>query len=69
MAEISLVVIDGQRTFADALAERLSAEAGLLVMAAAESVEPVRRLLVCPRPSPSPPRWPAPAVPLRIRSG
>lgn len=46
MAQISLVVIDGQRTFADALAERLAAEAGLLVMAAAESVEPVRRLLV-----------------------
>jgi DNA-binding NarL/FixJ family response regulator len=46
MAQISLVVIDGQRTFADALAERLSAEAGLLVMAAAESVAPVRRLLV-----------------------
>jgi DNA-binding NarL/FixJ family response regulator len=46
MAQISLVVIDGQRTFADALAERLSAEAGLVVMAAAESVAPVRRLLV-----------------------
>jgi DNA-binding NarL/FixJ family response regulator len=46
MPQISLVVIDGQRTFADALAERLSAEAGLLVMAAAESVAPVRRLLV-----------------------
>lgn len=46
MAQISVVVIDGQRTFADALAERLSAEAGLMVVAAAESVTSVSRLLV-----------------------
>jgi DNA-binding NarL/FixJ family response regulator len=46
MTEISVVVIDGQRTFADALAERLSAEASLRVVAAAESVASVRRLLV-----------------------
>jgi DNA-binding NarL/FixJ family response regulator len=46
MTEISVVVIDSQRTFADALAERLSAEASLRVVAATESVASVGRLLV-----------------------
>lgn len=46
MAQTSLVVIDGQRTFAHALAERLAAEVSLQVVAAAESVTSARRLLV-----------------------
>jgi DNA-binding NarL/FixJ family response regulator len=46
MAQISLVVIDGQRTFADALAERLSSEVSLRVVATADSVPSVSRLLV-----------------------
>jgi DNA-binding NarL/FixJ family response regulator len=46
MAQISVLVIDGQRTFADALAERLSAEAGLRVMAADDSVASASRWLV-----------------------
>ena len=46
MGEISLAVIDGQCTFADALASCLAAEDGLLIVAAAESVAAIRRLLV-----------------------
>src|SRR5690242_7729629 len=46
MSQISVVVIDGQRTFGDALAGRLSAEAGLRVVAAVESVASASRLLV-----------------------
>ena len=46
MGQISVVVIDGQRTFADALAERLSAETSLRVLATVESVASARRLLV-----------------------
>ncbi len=46
MAEISVAVVDGQRTFADALASRLTAEPGLLVVAAADSASAARRLLV-----------------------
>jgi DNA-binding NarL/FixJ family response regulator len=46
MTQISVVVVDGQRTFADALAGRLAAEPGMLVLAAAESPAAVRRLLV-----------------------
>jgi DNA-binding NarL/FixJ family response regulator len=46
MTQISVVVIDGQRTFADALAGRLSAETSLRVVAAAESVASASRLLV-----------------------
>ena len=46
MTQISVAVIDGQRTFADALAERLAAETGLRVVAAADSVKSVSRLLV-----------------------
>jgi DNA-binding NarL/FixJ family response regulator len=45
MTEISVVVIDGQRTFADALACRLAVEPGLLVVAVAESVAAARTLL------------------------
>jgi DNA-binding NarL/FixJ family response regulator len=46
MTQISVLVIDGQRTFADALAGRLSAEAGLRVVAAVESVTSASRVLV-----------------------
>ena len=46
MTQISVVVIDGQRTFADALVGRLSAETSLRVVAAAESVASASRLLV-----------------------
>lgn len=46
MTEISVVVVDGQRTFADALAARLAVEPGLLVVAASESAAFVRRMLV-----------------------
>jgi DNA-binding NarL/FixJ family response regulator len=45
MTQVSVVVIDGQRTFADALAARLAAESGLTVVAATESVASVQRLL------------------------
>jgi DNA-binding NarL/FixJ family response regulator len=40
-----VVVIDGQRTFADALAARLTVEPGLLLVAVAESAAAARRLL------------------------
>jgi DNA-binding NarL/FixJ family response regulator len=46
MAQITVVVVDGQRTFADALAARLAVEGGLTVVATAGSVESVHRLLV-----------------------
>jgi DNA-binding NarL/FixJ family response regulator len=46
MTQISVIVIDGQRTFVDALASRLAAEPGLSVVAAAESAEAARRLLI-----------------------
>jgi DNA-binding NarL/FixJ family response regulator len=46
MTPIRVVVIDGQRTFADALAARLAAETGLTVVAATESVVSLRSLLV-----------------------
>jgi DNA-binding NarL/FixJ family response regulator len=46
MSEISLAVVDGQCTFADALASCLAAEDGLLIVAAAESAATMRRLLV-----------------------
>jgi DNA-binding NarL/FixJ family response regulator len=45
MAQITVVVIDGQRTFADALASRLAAEPGLVLVAVAESAAASRRLL------------------------
>jgi DNA-binding NarL/FixJ family response regulator len=45
MTQISVVVVDGQRTFADALAVRLAAEPGLLLVSAAESAAAARRLL------------------------
>jgi len=45
MTQISVVVVDCQRTFADALASRLAAEPGLLLVAAAESAAAARRLL------------------------
>jgi two-component system NarL family response regulator len=45
MTQISVVVVDGQRTFADALAVRLAAEPGLLLVCAAESAAAARRLL------------------------
>jgi DNA-binding NarL/FixJ family response regulator len=46
MPQISVVVIDGQRTFADALAERLSAEVSVRVVAASDSAALVSQLLV-----------------------
>ena len=46
MTEISVLVIDGQRTFADALAARLDVEASINVVAAVESAAAVNRLLV-----------------------
>ncbi len=45
MTEISVAVIDGQRTFADALAARLAAEPGLLPVAVAVSAVAARGLL------------------------
>ena len=45
MAQIRVVIVDGQRTFADALAARLDAEAGLTVVAAAESAASAQRLM------------------------
>jgi DNA-binding NarL/FixJ family response regulator len=45
MTQISVAVVVGQRTFADALASRLAAEPDLLVVAVAESVAAARRLL------------------------
>jgi DNA-binding NarL/FixJ family response regulator len=46
MTQISVAVVDGQRTFADALADRLAAEPGMLVVAAVESAAALRRSLV-----------------------
>lgn len=46
MNDISVVVVDGQRTFADALSTRLAAEPGLGTVLVAESVTAARRLLV-----------------------
>lgn len=46
MTQASLIVVDGQRTFADALASRLAAEPDLSVAAAAESAAAARRSLV-----------------------
>jgi DNA-binding NarL/FixJ family response regulator len=45
MTRIRVAVIDGQRTFADALAARLTAEPDLLVIAVSESAAAARRLL------------------------
>ena len=45
MTQISVFVIDGQRTFADALAFRLAAEPGLSLVAAADSAAAARRML------------------------
>jgi DNA-binding NarL/FixJ family response regulator len=45
MTQIRVVVIDGQRTFADALAARLTVEPGLLLVAVAESAAAARRLI------------------------
>ena len=45
MTHIGVAVIVGQRTFADALASRIAAEPGLLVVAVGESVAAARRLL------------------------
>jgi DNA-binding NarL/FixJ family response regulator len=45
MAQIRLVVLVGQRTFADALASRLASEPDLLLVAVTDSVAAVRRLL------------------------
>jgi two-component system NarL family response regulator len=46
MTQISMAVVDGQRTFADALASRLAAEPDMLVAVIANSVAATRRLLV-----------------------
>jgi DNA-binding NarL/FixJ family response regulator len=46
MTQISVLVVDGQRTFADALASRLAVEPGLVVVAAVESAAAAHRLLV-----------------------
>lgn len=46
MTQISVLVVDGQRTFADALASRLAVESGLVVAAAVESASAARRVLV-----------------------
>jgi DNA-binding NarL/FixJ family response regulator len=46
MTQISVAVVDGQRTFADALASRLAAEPDMLVAVIANSVAATRRLLV-----------------------
>ncbi len=45
MTQISVLVADGQRTFADALASRLAVEPGLRLVAAAESAPAARMLL------------------------
>lgn len=45
MARISVAVIDGQRTFADALASRLAAEPDIQLVAVSESTAAGRRLL------------------------
>jgi DNA-binding NarL/FixJ family response regulator len=45
MAQISVAVVEGQRTFADALASRLAVEPDLRLVAVAESVSAGRRLL------------------------
>jgi DNA-binding NarL/FixJ family response regulator len=45
VSQISVLVVDGQRTFADALASRLAVEPGLRLVAAAESAPSARRLL------------------------
>jgi DNA-binding NarL/FixJ family response regulator len=45
MTQIRVVVIDGQRTFADALAARLAVETDLFLVAVAESAAAARRLL------------------------
>jgi DNA-binding NarL/FixJ family response regulator len=44
-SRISVVVVDGQRTFADALASRLTAEPDLRVLAVSESAATARRAL------------------------
>lgn len=46
MSQISLVVVDGQYTFADALSSCLEAEDGLRIVAAAESAATIRRLII-----------------------
>ena len=45
MTQIKVVVIDGQRTFADALASRLAGEPGLLLVGISESTTAARTLL------------------------
>jgi DNA-binding NarL/FixJ family response regulator len=45
MSRIRVAVIDGQRTFADALASRLSAEPDMQLVAVSESTAAARRLL------------------------
>jgi DNA-binding NarL/FixJ family response regulator len=45
MIQIKVVVIEGQRTFAEALASRLAAEPDLVLVAVAESTTAARRLL------------------------
>ena len=45
MSRITVAVIDGQRTFADALASRLSAEPDIQLVAVPESTAAARRLL------------------------
>jgi DNA-binding NarL/FixJ family response regulator len=45
MAQISVAVVEGQRTFADALASRLAVEADLRLVAVVESAAAGRRLL------------------------
>ena len=46
MAHIRIIVIAGQRTLGEALAARLAAEKGLTVVAAVDSVDSARRILV-----------------------
>lgn len=45
MTEIRVIVVDGQRTFADALTSRLAAEPGMRVIGAAESAAAARMLV------------------------
>src|SRR2546423_11876216 len=45
MSRISVAVIDGQRTFADALASRLAAEPDMQLVVVSESTATARRLL------------------------
>jgi len=47
VTQISVVVFDGQRTFADALATRLAAEPDLLQVGIADSAAAARRLAAC----------------------